>query len=205
MNIHSVPANTATATVDDKREAILDAALTLFTERTFDGTAVPLIADTAGVAAGTIYRYFPSKEALVNALYRRWKGEMRAAIRDGIATASTTREQFGGIWRGLWRFAADHPLAITFLETHHHAAYLDDESHALGAEIEAESAAFIRQAQVKGELRDSEPGVIIALVFGAFTGLVKKAGSGGLVFDEDVVRQTEEIMWSAVVGSTPNG
>src|SRR5689334_15289154 len=57
----------------DKREAILAAALELFVERGFYGTAVPEIAERAGVGAGTIYRYFESKETLVNELYREQK------------------------------------------------------------------------------------------------------------------------------------
>ena len=64
--------------VSDKREAIMQAALELFVERGFYGTAVPEIADRAGVGAGTIYRYFESKEALVNALYREQKMRVRA-------------------------------------------------------------------------------------------------------------------------------
>src|SRR5215510_1707077 len=59
----------------DKREAIMNAALELFVERGFFGTIVPEIADRAGVGAGTIYRYFDSKEALVNAIYREPKLE----------------------------------------------------------------------------------------------------------------------------------
>src|SRR5688572_30635070 len=57
----------------DKSEAIMNAALDLFVEKGFHGTAVPEIADKAGVGAGTIYRYFENKEALVNALYRQEK------------------------------------------------------------------------------------------------------------------------------------
>ena len=45
----------------DKREAILEAALELFAERGFHGTAVPLIAAKAHVGAGTIYRHFKDK------------------------------------------------------------------------------------------------------------------------------------------------
>ena len=44
----------------DKSTAILEAALALFAERGYDGTPVPLIAEKAGVGAGTIYRYFES-------------------------------------------------------------------------------------------------------------------------------------------------
>ena len=64
----------------DKREAILDAALDLFAQRGFHGTAVPAVAERARVGAGTIYRYFASKEALVNAVYQRHK----SAVADSI-------------------------------------------------------------------------------------------------------------------------
>jgi AcrR family transcriptional regulator len=60
----------------EKRDAILAAALELFAERGFHGTSVPEIAERARVGAGTIYRYFPSKEALVNALFRAQKLEL---------------------------------------------------------------------------------------------------------------------------------
>jgi AcrR family transcriptional regulator len=46
------------------------AALELFTARGFHGTTTPLIATRAGVAEGTIYRHFPSKEELFNEVFR---------------------------------------------------------------------------------------------------------------------------------------
>jgi AcrR family transcriptional regulator len=45
----------------DKRDAILDAALELFAEFGFYGTAVPQVAEKAKVGAGTIDRYFENK------------------------------------------------------------------------------------------------------------------------------------------------
>ncbi|MFN0246911.1 MAG: TetR/AcrR family transcriptional regulator, partial [Kofleriaceae bacterium] len=77
----------------DKREAILDAALELFVERGFFGTAVPEIADKAGVGAGTIYRYFESKEALVNAIYRQQKQRFAHVVLADFPASSSTREQ----------------------------------------------------------------------------------------------------------------
>src|SRR5712692_781980 len=118
MNIHSVTTPPAAATTEttpaDKREAILDAALELFAERTFDGTAVPLIAERAGVAAGTIYRYFDGKEALVNALYRRWKGELSSTLAEAMAMGGTHEERFRLMWGGMWRFASEEPRALAF-------------------------------------------------------------------------------------------
>lgn len=53
---------------DERRREILEAATQLFRERGFDVTTVQAIASSAGVAAGTIYIYFPSKEAILVAL-----------------------------------------------------------------------------------------------------------------------------------------
>ncbi|RPI08427.1 MAG: TetR/AcrR family transcriptional regulator, partial [Actinobacteria bacterium] len=96
--------NSGTA-VASKRDAILDAALELFSERTFASTPMPELARRAGVGAGTIYRYFDSKDALVNALFQRWKTEMAETVSGDIPTGLTPREQFKHWWRGLWKFA----------------------------------------------------------------------------------------------------
>ncbi len=48
----------------------MKASLTLFTDRGFDATTIPMIAAQADVGTGTIYRYFDSKETLVNVLYQ---------------------------------------------------------------------------------------------------------------------------------------
>src|ERR1043165_7305233 len=105
------PARTRTL---DKREAILTAALDLFVERGFYGTAVPEIADRGGVRAGTIYRYFESKAALVNAIYREEKTRFgRLAMVDFPATAPT-REQFRTMWTRMAEFATANPQAFVF-------------------------------------------------------------------------------------------
>ena len=65
----------------DKRSAILDAALVLMSERTFAGTPMPLIAERAEVGAGTIYRYFESKEALGNEVFRVCERELLNHLR----------------------------------------------------------------------------------------------------------------------------
>src|SRR5215510_13871781 len=89
----------------DKREAILAAALELFVERGFFGTAVPEIADRAGVGAGTIYRYFESKEALVNAIYRQEKLHFAERVIHDFPTTTFARELFRTMWMRMAKFA----------------------------------------------------------------------------------------------------
>jgi AcrR family transcriptional regulator len=66
------PAPAATRKVDaaSRRQAILDAALTVFAERGYEAARLDDMAARAGVAKGTLYLYFKDKEALFEALVR---------------------------------------------------------------------------------------------------------------------------------------
>src|SRR3954453_6062189 len=63
------PAPVPTGASPDKREAILAAALRLIARLGLHASPMSAVAREAGVAAGTLYLYFESKEAMINALY----------------------------------------------------------------------------------------------------------------------------------------
>jgi AcrR family transcriptional regulator len=65
---------------DQRRRDILEAATRLFRERGFDPTTVQAIAGSAGVAAGTVYLYFSSKEAILLALIEDFEAGLLARI-----------------------------------------------------------------------------------------------------------------------------
>src|SRR5690349_13359187 len=63
----------ATGRAQRTRRAVLDAALALFAERGYAGTTIPDVMAKASVGAGSLYRLFPSKEALANEVFREAK------------------------------------------------------------------------------------------------------------------------------------
>lgn len=65
---------------EQRREALLDAALTLFLAQGVEGTTVAQIAARAGVATGTVYLYVGGKEALIAALRARFREAMGRRI-----------------------------------------------------------------------------------------------------------------------------
>src|SRR6185295_8130625 len=125
MNIHSA---TLSPEPNEKRDAVFAAALELFADRGFYGVSVPEIAQKAKVGAGTIYRYFPSKEALVNALYVHHKQELGKAFLEGLDIQASPRAVFHQFWTRACAFAREKPRVLEFLELHHHAPYLDARS-----------------------------------------------------------------------------
>lgn len=65
---------------DERRRDILDAALRLFADRGFNETTVSDIAAEAGMATGTVYLYFPSKEDVLQGLHERFREENIAVV-----------------------------------------------------------------------------------------------------------------------------
>jgi AcrR family transcriptional regulator len=192
------PAVVAATSDRDRRGAILDAALELFVERGFHGTAVPAVAARAGVGAGTIYRYFASKEALVNALYQRWKLELGARVLGEVPADRPPREQFRALWAGLSRFASEHPRAFAFLELHHHASYLDEASRAVEGQLAQAAGAVFRAAQEQGAVKPGPPELLIALAYGAFVGLVRASWQGQIELTAANLAAAEQCAWEAI-------
>jgi AcrR family transcriptional regulator len=183
---------------DDKRARLLAAALDLFETRGFDGVAVPEIAAKAGVAVGTVYRYFETKEALVNALYRLLKQSYNATVLAPVEPGLPTREIFSAYWQRMTAFARRNPHAIRFMDLHHHGAYLDDESRALSRTYAKAAERFVRDARARGDIRDLDPVMVVALMWGAAAGLTKFSASGSLTFDARTANEMEEALWRAI-------
>ncbi len=182
----------------DKREAIMTAALELFVERGFFGTAVPEIADRAGVGAGTIYRYFESKEALVNEIYREQKLQFGRIATVDFPVTAPTREQFRVLWTRMAKFSIDHPSSFVFLELHHHARYLDEASRTVEQRMNELFARVVVAAQARQELKPGDPRVLMGLVMGAFIGVIRNCIDPNHTLGDADWKLAEQCMWEAI-------
>ncbi len=182
----------------EKRLRLLDAALELFETRGYDGVAVPEIAAKAGVATGTVYLYFTDKAVLVNALYRHWKAQYNAVVLAPVPPGLVARDTFTTYWQRMTFFARTYPRATRFMDLHHHGSYLDAESIALSRVYRDAAEGFIREARAAGAIREIDPILVVALMWGAATGLTKFAGQGALNFNLDAAVDMEEALWRAI-------
>src|SRR3954470_16407840 len=166
-----------TVITDDGRQRIMAAALHAFAERGFHGTAIPDIAEEAGVGVASIYRRFESKERLVNEVFRDAKSRLRDALLLALDLRGTPRTMFLDVWARLVRFQRAQPLAFQFLEMQDHVPYLDGESRALEASLLL-PILVATEAATKKSAGGVPARVLIAMVWGAFVGITKAARLG---------------------------
>jgi TetR/AcrR family fatty acid metabolism transcriptional regulator len=106
---------TVRTAVGDKREAILRAAISVFAHNGYFNSKVADIAREAGVADGTVYLYFKSKEDILHSIFDRSVEDALGAARKQIKHVTDPRERLRQIaLLHLERLGADRDLAVVF-------------------------------------------------------------------------------------------
>ena len=99
----------------DKRDRILAAATQVFARHGFFGAQVADVAREAGVAAGTVYLYFRSKDDLLISIFEKTMASAIAEGRQALAALTDPEARLRRIARlHLARLGADRDLAVVF-------------------------------------------------------------------------------------------
>jgi AcrR family transcriptional regulator len=187
--------------VDDKARRILDAALRMFSERGYHGTSVPEVADAARIGVGTVYRYFETKDELVNEVFRDAKIRLRRYLLDGLPPVDPYKldmaeRWFGQLWTRLASFAAAEPDAFRFLEMQDHVAYLD--AHSRQIELAVLGPLWHAGKQLHNRSGGLPVDASIALLWGAFVGLIKANRLGYIRLDRRTIEQAGAACWRMI-------
>ena len=178
----------------DKREAILAAALRLIARMGLHSAPMSAVAREAGVAAGTLYLYFPSKEAMINALYLELLEDRDRSMR-GTPTpdpleSPTGAEGLWSFWHGLARWHLDRPDASSFIQQCKVSAILTDETMEIERLQHAEGLKEFQGAVAAGHLRQMSIHVFWALAVGPIFQLTQMCVTGEIEVTDEVLRAT---------------
>jgi len=170
MPAHAAPRRRADAHPAPKRDAILRAAIDVFAERGFFNAQVADVARSAGVAAGTVYLYFSSKDDLLLSIFERTMREAftegRAAVA-GIDDPSERLRQFARVHLG--RLGRDRNLAIVYqVELRQSIKFMERFSSTLLRDYLSQIRAAIVDGQQTGAFRaDLNATSVAKMFFGA--------------------------------------
>ncbi|HEX7294309.1 MAG TPA: TetR/AcrR family transcriptional regulator [Pyrinomonadaceae bacterium] len=162
--------NSVKPIVADKREAILRAAINVFAHNGYFNAKVADIAREAGVADGTVYLYFKSKEEILHSIFDRSVDEAVAEAKKQLATISDPREKLRQIARlHLERLGADRDLAVVFqVELRGSTKFMEEFSAAGFAEYLTLIRTTFEEGQRAGLFRaDLNSKVVSKILFGA--------------------------------------
>ncbi|XBQ15142.1 MAG: TetR/AcrR family transcriptional regulator [Oceanicaulis sp.] len=163
------------------RERLYEAAIQRFEAEGYDAVSVASICAAAGVAKGTFFNHFPTKEHLLFKWYERATDEGAAhtpppgPLADRLVSAckATLSPVISrpGLWRAKLRLAALHPE-------------LRAAEHAADARARAAFERLITEAQARGEVRAGvDPGEAAGLFLAQLTGTVREWVNAEGAFD----------------------
>src|SRR6202521_2366369 len=122
----------------EKRNAILDAAVATFAARGVWTTPTVAISKAAGVAEGTLFTYFATKEVLINELYLVLKRDLAEAILSAFPQTADARTKVRHIWNHYVRWGMTYPEKFKVMAQLSVSDQVTEESRAAGAALLAE-------------------------------------------------------------------
>ena len=152
----------------DKRERILGAAERIFARHGFFAAKVSDVAKDAGVADGTIYLYFKSKDDLLISLFERRMQQLNEALRVAIA-GKPPRDQLRAFIRTYLQLVHDEPAAteVLTIELRQSSKFMKEYENPWFAAFLRMLGGVIAAAQEAGELDTSIPAHMAArMIFG---------------------------------------
>ncbi|MDD2556996.1 MAG: TetR/AcrR family transcriptional regulator [Desulfuromonadaceae bacterium] len=179
-----------------KRQALLEAALELFAEHGLTRASTAQIAKRAGVASGTLFFHFNSKEELIHALFDQVYLEIDIAMLHEVEPSMTIQEQMTRLLRNLLRYFLKHPDQFRFMEQFHFSSF-----NTLNRELHTEKGylrALMLRAREQHIIKDAPCLSLEATAFGPIVALAKEHANRGTLIDERTFESTIEACWDAL-------
>lgn len=182
-----------------KRTQILTAAENILAEHGFYAFSMQTLADKAGVAAGTIYRYFENKEALMNELQKFIKEEAANNVFKGWQDSFSPKQKYDLIWENAFNAVVANPKRLAVIEMLHCVPSDDDIEIAL-----FEDASFKRMIDLyqqgidTKEFLDWQLSALIAVSFDTAITLAKKVIRGRVTPDQQQLDQVRDASWKII-------
>lgn len=165
----------ARAVVPDKREAILRAAIKVFAGKGYFNSKVADIAKEAGIADGTVYLYFKSKDEILHSIFDRAMEEFIRLGKQEIAEIADPQERLRRVAKlHLERLGADRDMAIVFQVELRGSTKFMEEFSAAGFAVYLEIISEIfKEGQKQGIFRKGlKPIVCAKILYGALDEMV---------------------------------
>ncbi|MCD1293648.1 TetR family transcriptional regulator [Methanocella sp. CWC-04] len=188
-----------TRDVAGKREVIMKTALKLFTERGFHGTPTSMISEQAGVATGTLFRYFPTKEELINNIYFDVKEKWGKSISEGINREDTIKEKIQRAWANSIRWGISCPDEFLFIEQFSSSPYITKITQEEAMKNYLFLFEIFQEGTKNGILKDLDMRMTVNMLAHAGKSVIRLIlDSSGSADADKLVDESFELIWGGI-------
>lgn len=184
----------------DKRLAIIESAETLIAELGFRGLSMHKLAQKAGVAAGTLYRYFDDKEHLLLEVRLHVSRRIAEAVQANVSDDMPLKQRFRTMWLNIWSLASsDGDLICNRLQYESLPTTTDCNTRELERKMFTKVDLLFDQGKNQGLFKPLDNQILAALSFETTVVLAQKHVSGLYQLDNDQLQAVIEASWDAII------
>jgi AcrR family transcriptional regulator len=188
---------------DRKRNSILDAARTVFSRQGYAGASVDDVATEAGMAKGTLYLYFKSKEELYLAALTRDMSNLAHRARAEMDIAPTLREKMVAFLRVRLEYSKANEDFLRIYLAEFGSIFLKSSPHSDLCRLARENLRFIKQevehAAARREIRAVDAGPVATALFALARGMLESRLLGWKEFQaQDEAAFAVDLLWRGI-------
>ncbi|MCC9137395.1 TetR/AcrR family transcriptional regulator [Pontibacter silvestris] len=185
--------------IAEKKKAIFESTLELVKDNGFHGTPMSMVAKNAGVAAGTIYHYFESKENLLCELFSYIRKQMIEAVQQGDDESIPYKDRFFGVCMNLYWFYINNPNVLKFFEQFVNSPY--NEKGSMSDDFNSLLFNFYQKGIKSGQIRNVTPEIASVLAHGNVITMAKIHTFGKIAFEDTDLKQILQILWNGMTNN----
>ncbi len=183
---------------DDKLQAIAEATFVLVEQTGLSGLTMAAIARQAGIATGTLYVYYKSKEELLTALYERAKSATIEQVLLGYDPAAPFRSRFQRMWLNMVQHRLARYAEGVFMEQYYNSPWFTESSRQLSVRFIADWNAMYEDGKRQLILKNAPIALLIASFMGSVRETANLLRSGELDGSDATLEQAFSICWDGL-------
>ena len=192
--------NMTTHAPQDKRQQILSAAEKLISEVGFQGLSMQKLAKEAGVAAGTIYRYFEDKDHLIDDVRVLVTQRVADAVQEGVNDSDPIKQRYRTMWLNIWDLAGTNLAAIKNRVQYDSLPITNSLNfRELERKMFAQVELLFNEGKEQGLFKPLDNEVLSGLSLAASVSLARKHSLGFYQLDEAELESAIEASWDAII------
>lgn len=177
------------------KEKILATALRLFVKNGINQTSTNLIAKETGVASGTVFVHFESKQEIVDTLYVNSKQSLFEATKDSIDPNKSSKENHYNLARNFINHSLQNPLEYQFQRLLKNGIDVSQDTVSRTHKLFAGHYDYTRQSIKNGDLKRTDPQLIFSLTWNSMTTIINHCQSQNIKL---VPEEYLDLIWNQV-------